>query len=383
MIIKCESSGILFVSLSENLYPSDKLYPSGSITDPSRATFKVIDYFNFEDIRNNHTFESTTNYYDGETHKFLGDYLRYVRDYHGLNLMPYYNCFTDEYVNDLGLQKVQSYKVKSLFPDDNLYPSNNLYFERNEVDSESYKLTSNQGYRIASIPIKFNTTYTIAFDSTQGALIRATILQGEKQLTDANHNYFNNYEDLKNSYRYIPSTRFTEPFTYSVKTADSTLFRNENNLRLLIQLPNYQKTSIVVLEGDYTTANTIKTECITDSSSDSYSPRFLSLLQQNAKESYAFSDRLIEYLLDNVITKTTEFTDDIQRVQLALEQIDDDYKQLAFGKKVAYGVWDDYISKSIYNIVEKYALDNTIVDQDGNINKDVEQILSYKGVYRT
>ena len=163
MIIKCESSGILFVSLSENLYPSDKLYPSSGITDPSIATFKVIDYFNFEDIRNNHTFESTTNYYDGETHKFLGDYLRYVRDYQGLNLMPYYNCFTDEYVNDLGLQKVQSYKVKSLFPDDNLYPSNSLYFERNEVDSESYKLTSNQGYRIASIPIKFNTTYTIAF----------------------------------------------------------------------------------------------------------------------------------------------------------------------------------------------------------------------------
>lgn len=37
-------------------------------------------------------FESESSLYDYKTHYYLGEYLRYIRDLDGINLMPYYNC---------------------------------------------------------------------------------------------------------------------------------------------------------------------------------------------------------------------------------------------------------------------------------------------------
>ena len=41
------------------------------------------------------------NTYDVATHEYLGEYLRFLRDYHDVNLMSLYNCFTDKIYNNV------------------------------------------------------------------------------------------------------------------------------------------------------------------------------------------------------------------------------------------------------------------------------------------
>ena len=50
------------------------------------------------------TFKSSGNIYDSRTHNYLGDFLRFLRDYHDVNLMSLYNCFDNKVYNNIYLK---------------------------------------------------------------------------------------------------------------------------------------------------------------------------------------------------------------------------------------------------------------------------------------
>ena len=147
-------------------------------------------------------------------------------------------------------------------------------------------------------------------------------------------------------------------------------------------MPVNNVSSLVVLEGDYTSVGAVKTDKNSVRTYDLH--KNLSLLRMNTTETYAFSDRLIEYLLDNVITHNDEFPTNISSVQQAVYSLDEIYKAAADGNRVSFGVWDDAIRHAVMRIIERYDEDIYFQDQDGFINKDVEDLLLRAGkAYRT
>lgn len=79
--------------------------------------------------------------YDSYTHEYLGDYLRFKRDYLGINLMSLYNCFSNRICSRLSISAKLGNNVEINFD------------------------TSNSEYKIYMLPAKLNKDYTIAIES--------------------------------------------------------------------------------------------------------------------------------------------------------------------------------------------------------------------------
>lgn len=367
---------------------------------------------------------SRYNYYDSETHYQLGRYLRLYRDCTGVDLMPFYNCYSGKIVSDVYLGDHNEVR----FVGDNKFTTN----------------TSE--YKIILVPIRFNKEYTICIDSYSKVRMKP-IFYGSFGI-DVNTPFPEN-DMFGNTETDYQSMSFKEPklykldlnsitYTYNesenylTDTDKTNLMSYEKNLYLLIQLPINNKSSILVQEGNYTNVtrhydlfDTITDEStvvsgeryiykgctvlITDTTVGStiktgakyktvsgsnlsrvYNEEFIDKLTNNelnnillsdlqlqrlsTGESYAFSTRLIEYLLDNVITSEDQFDGDIRRVQKVLREDD---MLISTGYQ---GVWDRSIRSALFR---KYissgkttGRSRSINDINGFVDKDVEDYLS-------
>jgi len=244
--------------------------------------------------------DSNTDYYDSDTHKYLGNYLRYLTKTTRIDLMPYYNCF------DYELSTSYSYKYSE---------ADNKYIIENYSDSSKILLT----------PIKFNTKYTVALNCPQGAIYQF-VFYGKfglltKSMDSDNATYLHN--NIENNNIIKTSFNFTKPITLECICDNYELQNYEDYLYLAIQVPHDNKSSFVVLEGEY--SNTSKKSII--NIEDKYTTASQlpiinkalftkpELLQVNDKNIYAYSSRLIEYLLQNVIDSEDIYAKDITDIQ--------------------------------------------------------------------
>lgn len=307
------------------------------------------------------SFTSPISYYDSDTHKYLGEYLRAIRGYYGLNLLPFYNCFNNKYSSDFYLKEVGG-KI--------------------ELNIE----TTPTNYKILLVPAKFNKTYTIAIDSKESVII-APIFYGNKSLASGTV-ITDLADELVSKGEVYNSLSFKSPITFDTDNMDQ-YYNYEKFLYLAIQLSGNTSSNIVILEGDYTHAGVWDKQInILDPNTKNYindvliSP--LSLLQMPGSEVIAFSDRLIEYLTQNVITNVDDISENIIRTQTycastICKQKNGDQYTLPYTK----GIWDDSLRLFIYDLM-KQAKSNLhtpltstgYLDITGFVDKDSETIIT-------
>ncbi len=111
-------------------------------------------------------------------------------------------------------------------------------------------------------------------------------------------------------------------------------------------------------------------DCLTQEAEIKFSSP-LQLLQVNTNEQYAFADRLIEYLTENVILPDgEEIYDDIRRVQKVMT-----WNNGTNNYSISIpGVWDSKMSKVIYEYMTTRDLPKEVKhDLLGYVDKDVER----------
>ena len=138
-IWKCQHTG--WPDNINDICPKDHIsHKSGNYSEEDLRFFKRVSPYVFGEEYYGITgkYESKILGYDATTHFYLGQYLRMMRDIYDLDLMPFYNCFGNEYVSDIDFN------------------------DKGEVSSS---LSKDNNYKILSIPVKFGKTYMISIDS--------------------------------------------------------------------------------------------------------------------------------------------------------------------------------------------------------------------------
>lgn len=328
---------------------------------------------------------SRQSYYSTEVHEQLGNYLRAYRDYYGIDLMNFYNCYSGRLISNFGLPITARTNVNNV-------------------------TTWWQG------PVKADTKVT-CFPIKVGASYKIKIYNAVRGSVDVQPLFFNNGKLLKISaqpsyevgYFLAPSKSLgiTKEFTYQagiddllvsslckekctcrVNNEDETcqchekdqvcncticrlrdryraieqLLRKQKYLYLFLQVPTTEDLRISVIESTgYPTAlhNTL-------------------LELDEIDYNVPFSDRLLEYLTGNVITSVDPIPHNIEIIQQIISS--EDFKN-RFGEKFtgtySKGIYDENMRLFLYHLFAYYedANGNPLKDFLGYIDKDVEYLL--------
>lgn len=349
-----------------------------------------------------------SNIYDSHTHEYLGEYLRFMRDYNLVDLMPLYNCFSN-----------------------NLCPQLNIDIKTSENTSFNISTVS-ATHKIYTMPVKFNKDYTLAIDSASPVEIWAgiydkynvsTISEYDKtdsimvdlsSLTYTNYNSLSftrpelitilNFDELfNNTKKSFCITQGGNPVLINKEKLIKILNKYEENLRLFIRIPVDNNSSITLLEGNYISFNDycydntyydittgerkllnriytrqqnksyLNMEHASDYPLDYIYITNLQLLRGNTSVSYPFADRLIEYLVGNSITSQENISDNILRIQTVMEY--NNIRTEPFNK----GIWTRKIRPYLYTKMYNSKL-NTYADNHdilGYVDKETEKYYDY------
>ena len=373
-ILRCTESG-LFPGLAKLKSTLDYLYASDTlsvgqkihvlkdgqlletdvlVTDnkvrftPISASWELLDSVNL-----NHpsklmsTLNLTENSYTPTVHKWLGEYLRSLANKSSVNLMPLYNCNID--------LRIRGWKVT----DDGVV--------------ESPQST------VLLVPIKFNKTYTIRGNCALP--VKASVVFYSDKIIKDNRGQEYLHKHIAEAVKSIGCLDPNIPVTYIVKSDQcksaehpySEMIEQERNLCLAIDCGNADSSSIVVLEGDYSSASStcvdisaIQSGALSSAELNSMFSSNLQLLTHQGNEYMPFSDTLIQYLLRNAVDNRDNICSNIITAENAVDHHSE-----------KPGVWDLKLRYMLYNRYQKacskHSLDNT--DCLGYVDKNVENAI--------
>lgn len=314
--------------------------------------------------------------YDSLSHYYLGQYLRAYRDLKQVNLLPFYNCFGDEYID---------------------------YISFTGTSVVSYPDTR---YKFITVPIKFGKQYSIAMDFFGSIDIRCAFIGGKGLLSSDTAKLISIFKNTANKQVY---SQMSKPFLFNGVLLESILnnitqenekllaqlLSKERFLRLIIRIPKNCDSSIAVLEGNYTKLNEVfiknpvpyhvifgnlshsdtSGEVAIELNNQLISQ--LSLLKMSDGFSYPFADRLIEYLLEAVITSQETIDNNILRVQETISSYKHErINNTRYSADFVPGVWDNNMRNYLYNLAIKSDYLNYKYDLTGFVDKDIEQLIN-------
>lgn len=290
--------------------------------------------------------------YDSYTHMYLGDYLRFIRDYHNINLLSLYNCFANEVI-----------------------------------------IRNNHKYLL--IPVKYDKTYSVFTRLTHINYILTDRVKDADSII-----YFNNPITASKSLN--PNCIIVNVPPASAESVDvnnSTIslrygkLYKEHYLKMIIEVPLNDDSPITVLEGDYRNYkpyfSNIQINYEKDSSNtyrhqNEYNELFndnigsnnfqLVNVLTNGDVSYPIADRLIEYLIGNVITEKDPISKNIIDAKKKLGYRYLGYNQMELNRtNASFTIMDRFKMLDAVTTNETYRLD----DQDllGYVDKDIEGVL--------
>lgn len=376
-------------------------------------------HYNKKELNQTKNLVVKNNTYDSYTHEYLGEYLRFQRDYNNLDLMPLYNCFSNvicqPWASPIKITQTSGTTEKVIATFD----------------------PSDTRYKIYMLPVKLFKKYTIAIDSAEPVEICCSFFNKYRYEENSAIIAFQNltykkYNSMQFSNKvvydalYIPNSSEQSKFNITEWPLQGIemgeLAQLEHDLKMFIKVPTTNNSSIVVLEGDYSKYGSYvvnyqrskldpfyrditkagawtkhenkfitnyETETIGEVEpwSTNYKvyklPKVedrdfepitsLQLLELNSGVQHPFADRLIEYLLDNVISHTDEISDNVKRVQSILVLNNINTKEDGNWYLNYRNIFYDYMHADIpkENIIETAKLDSL-----GYIDKDVEKYYS-------
>lgn len=335
----------------------------------SKAGSTAVQYYNYNDKILNYTknLEIQNNIYDSYTHEYLGEFLRFQRDYNNINLMSLYNCFSNRACPKLDLNVTVG-------------PNYVAKFKTEQTFSDAL-------YKYYMVPVKFFKNYTLAIDSEATIEVCCCIF-GASQNSIPEEALL-----TKLTYQCFSNLQFKTPVLYTkiqnlndlVCSNNSDICQYEKDLKLILKIPVENSSSIVILEGDYTSANNqifnntglvtnrtvvnLETMEAVEYLWDKLSSP-LQLLRLNTGESYPFADRLVEYLVGNTITSAESLLDNVIRAKKTISEV---YTDLNID--YADGIWEPLLNILVYNYMNKnHDTHDLNFDILGYIDKDVEKL---------
>lgn len=329
------------------------------------------------------TFQSKYQWYDAETHKYLGKYLRMLRDFKQINLMHLYNCVTPVEYNSIRIKTTVDVSDET----QNVFGHPYMHVE---LDT---KFDGDDGYKVITCPIMYDQDYTIYANSSLPVKMTAIYFNGINSIFE---------EPVSDSFMYKQSMTFSNPILYKCKqsTTQSSLDSVYRNLlTLIIQVPK-NCNNIVVLEGDYTKLHIINTpegnkltqtiignnhnlDTLSNVEMDKLCPAISNLTKTLQNKLHAFDLELIPYLLYHVIEPNDEISENIAVIQEYISSADfNRLYGMCYTKPFKRGIWDNNLRKFIYDVMlhgikrdGNILINQKIFNNTGYIDRDTEEAI--------
>ena len=334
----------LLVDIRKNIWKKSPLvvtdnYVRGNTVKVS-AEYDVVGTYVFGEFYNGYTnnFISTNSYYDSYTHKCLGDYLRMIQTCYNLNLLPLYNCYCNESIS-------------------NVYLKNNKVIEGKTLN------------KVLLVPIKFNKTYTISFNSPYEVKMYP-ILYNNGLMKTSKGEILSNMLLTSQNIKIFDNMRFENSVNLSINVDSKEYFNYSKYLYLAIEVSNQNTSTLSVIEGQYDTYKGVKVISADvlqfgDPQELDYAlTSNLSLLNVNDGEQHPISDKLLSYLLRFTIDTRTDN-------EYELSELNDKFlnlKSIFWSDDLRFKLFKEYM-----NIPNKYDLNKD--DILGYIDLDVENAI--------